>query len=256
MSHWVERFSLSDKWALITGASKGIGFEIARVFSDAGANVIATARDQSGLQAIAEVVQKNGRSCHTVVCDLADPAEVAALAEQALSLAGTVDILVNNAGVARVAAATELELADWDETMAINVRAPFQLSRLLAPAMQAQQWGKIINISSQAAVVAIPDHAAYSASKAALNALTRALMVEWAQHNIQVNAICPTVILTAMGKEVWGPTEKSAPMLARTPLGRFGEPVEVADLALYLASPASGLMNGESLMLEGGFSAI
>jgi len=136
------------------------------------------------------------------------------------------------------------------------VRAPFQLAQCLAPKMIEQRWGKIINISSQAGIVAFADHAAYSASKAAMNALTRALMSEWSMYNIQVNAICPTVILTDMGKEIWSPTEKSAPFIERTPLGRFGEPIEVADMALYLASPASGLINGETLLLDGGYSAV
>ena len=140
--------------------------------------------------------------------------------------------------------------------MAINVRAPFLLAQALAPAMIRQKWGKIINISSQAGVIGIPDHVAYSASKAAMNALTRGLMCEWAKHNVQVNSICPTVILTDMGRQVWGAEEKSAPMLARTPLGRFGEQVEVADMALYLASPASALVNGETLMIDAGFSAV
>jgi NAD(P)-dependent dehydrogenase (short-subunit alcohol dehydrogenase family) len=103
--------------------------------------------------------------------------------------------------------------------------------------------------------VAFENHAAYSASKAGLNALTRGMMIEWARHNIQVNSICPTVILTDMGKEIWGPVEKSQPMIDKTPLGRFGEPVEVADMALYLASPASGLVNGEAFLIDGGYSA-
>ena len=115
--------------------------------------------------------------------------------------------------------------------MAVNLRAPFQLAQALAPAMIEQNRGKIINISSQAGVIAIDDHAAYSASKAGLNGLTRSLMAEWARFNIQINSICPTIIMTTMGKTIWGPEEKSAPMIARTPLGRFGEPVEVADLA-------------------------
>ena len=100
------------------------------------------------------------------------------------------------------------------------------------------------------------DHAAYAASKGGLNALTISLCAEWARHNVQVNAICPTVILTPMGRKTWGPPEKSAPMIAATPARRFGEPVEVADMALYLASPASGLVNGAIMMIEGGYSVV
>ena len=256
MSDWIERFSLQGRTALVTGASKGIGFEICRVFADAGADIVATARDQSGLQSVVEAVQERGRKCQTFQCELGDPEAIESLCSDVLANVSQVDILVNNAGVARVAPAAELSLQDWDDTMAVNVRAPFLLAQKLAPPMRERQWGKIINISSQAGVVALDDHVAYSASKAALNAVTRGLMAEWARYNIQVNSICPTIILTEMGQQVWGQPEKGAPMLAKTPLGRFGETVEVADMALYLASSASALVNGETLMIEGGFSAI
>jgi len=155
-----------------------------------------------------------------------------------------------------VAPALELSDKDWDLTMAVNVRAPFILSRLLAPPMIAQKWGKIISISSQTGVIALKDHAAYAASKGALNALTKSLMAEWAEHNIQVNSICPTVVLTPMGEKLWSGSEKSGPFLAKTPLGRFGQPVEIADLALYLASPAAELINGEIIMIDGGYSSV
>lgn len=255
MADWTNRFSLEGRTALVTGASKGIGFEICSVFADAGADIIASGRDTDGLEKIAGVVRQKGRNCDTVVCELSDMQSISDMADTVLEK-HKVDILVNNAGIALVAPAATLGLDLWDQTMAVNVRAPFQLAQRFAPAMIAQRWGKIVNISSQAGVIAIDEHAAYSASKAALNALTRGLMIEWAQHNIQVNAICPTVILTDMGREIWGPEHKSAPFMERTPLGRFGEPVEVADLALYLASPASGLVNGEIIMMDGGFSAV
>lgn len=256
MGEWIERFSLQGRTALITGASKGIGFEICRVFADAGADIVATARDEEGLRKVASSVQDYGRRCHTYICDLADPQAIANLGSEVRDEVGHIDILVNNAGTARVAPAQDLTLEDWDITMAVNLRAPFLLAQQFAPSMRDRKWGKIVNISSQAGVIALDEHAAYSASKAGLNALTRGLMVEWAKHNIQVNSICPTIILTEMGKKVWGQEEKGGPMLAKTPLGRFGETVEVADMALYLASSASALVNGETLMIEGGFSAI
>lgn len=256
MPDWTQRFSLAGRTALVTGASKGIGAEICAVFADAGADIIAVGRDLSGLAQTATTVETLDRHCFTLSCELSDPDAVRQLGEDALEIAGKVDILVNNAGIARVAPALELSLQDWDETMAVNVRAPFILSQALAPQMIARRWGKIINISSQTGVIALDDHAAYATSKGALNSLTKSLMAEWARHNIQVNAICPTVVLTPMGREVWGPEEKSAPFIARTPLGRFGEPVEIADLALYLASPAAELVNGATIMIEGGFSSI
>lgn len=256
MSSWKTRFSLAGRTALVTGASKGIGFEICQVFADAGANIVATARDEAGLAELQRSIQAIGRDCLVLPCELSDPASIAGMTKEALAATSNIDILVNNAGIAQVAPALDYSLSHWDEVMAVNLRAPFQLAQALAPAMIEQNRGKIINISSQAGVIAIDDHAAYSASKAGLNGLTRALMAEWARFNIQINAICPTIIMTTMGKTIWGPEEKSAPMIARTPLGRFGEPVEVADLALFLASPASGLINGETLMIDGGYSAV
>ena len=256
MSDVHERFSLMGKTALVTGASRGIGAEICTVFAEAGADIVAVARDTDALAEVADAVRSHGQRCVVLPCDLRVPASIETLAGEAQQQAGRIDILVNNAGVARIAPALELSLDDWDETFAVNVRAAFLLSRLLAPAMIERQAGKIINVSSQAGVIALSDHAAYSASKAAMNGLTRALMVEWAPHNIQVNAICPTIILTPMGLQVWGDKARSQPMLDKTPLGRFGEPVEVADLALFLASPASDLINGDSILIDGGFSAV
>jgi NAD(P)-dependent dehydrogenase (short-subunit alcohol dehydrogenase family) len=253
---WQERFSLTGRKAVVTGASKGIGAEIARVFADAGADVVAVARDREGLEETAGAVRALGRRCLTVMADLGTPEGAGAAARAALEAWGTIDILVNSAGIARVAPALDLSLADWEATMAVNLRAPFLLAQALAPGMIAQRWGKIINISSQTGVIALDDHAAYAASKGGLNALTKSLAAEWARHNVQVNAICPTVILTPMGREVWGPPGKSAPMIAATPLRRFGEPVEVADLALYLASPAAELVNGAIVMIEGGYTSV
>jgi NAD(P)-dependent dehydrogenase (short-subunit alcohol dehydrogenase family) len=241
---------------MVTGASKGIGATICAVFADAGADIIAVARDVDGLEETAAAVRAAGRECLPLTADLAETEEAGRVAAAAQEAWGTIDILVNNAGIAKVAPALDLTAEDWDLSMAVNVRAPFLLSRALAPAMMAQRWGKIVMISSQTGVIALDDHAAYAASKGALNALTKSLMAEWARHNIQVNAICPTVVMTPMGRELWGPAEKSRPFIEGTPLRRFGEPVEIADCALYLASPASELVNGALIMIEGGFSSV
>lgn len=256
MAEWTGRFSLAGRKALVTGASKGIGAEICAVFADAGADIVAVARDPDGLAAVAETVRAKGRDCLTIAADMATRDGPAVAARQAQAAWGTIDILVNSAGIARIAPALDLTADQWDETMAVNLRAPFLLAQALAPAMIAQRRGKIINISSQTGVIALDDHAAYAASKGGLNALTKSLCAEWGRHNIQVNAICPTVVMTPMGREVWGPEQKSAPFIAATPARRFAEPVEVADMALYLASPASGMVNGALMMIEGGFTSV
>ena len=149
-----------------------------------------------------------------------------------------------------------LSIEDWDMTMAVNMRAPFLLARTLAPQMIVQKAGKIINVSSQAGVIAVEEHGAYCASKGGINMLTKVMTAEWARHNIQTNAVCPNVILTPMGKKVWGVPERGDPMKAKTPSGRFGKPVEVADMILYLASSASDFVCGEIMMIDGGYTAL
>jgi NAD(P)-dependent dehydrogenase (short-subunit alcohol dehydrogenase family) len=253
---WQNRFSLEGKTALVTGASSGIGTAIAEVFAQAGADVAAHGRDAGRLAALGQRVAATGQRFAAITGDLADPTETEGIAMQAREALGRIDILVNSAGIALTGAVVGYDLADWQRTMAVNLTAPFILSKALLPEMMARRAGKIINISSQTGVIALEDHAAYATSKGGLNALTKSLMVEAAPHNVQVNAICPTVVLTEMGRELWYAPEKRDPMIAKTPLGRFGEPVEIADMALYLASPASDLVNGAVMMIEGGYSSI
>ena len=248
---WVDRFSLAGKTALVTGASSGIGAEISRVFTEADAKVIATGQSIERLDKLKVEI-----GCEIITADIANAEGCKQLITKVHTTTQRIDILVNSAGVALVGPLLDYSTEDWDRTMAVNLRAPFLLAKGLAPGMIAAKAGKIINISSQTGVIALPDHVAYATSKGGLNALTKSLMVELAPHNIQVNAICPTVVMTEMGKKVWSPEEKSAPMIAATPLGRFGEPLEVADMALYLASSASDLVNGAIMMIEGGFSSV
>lgn len=253
---WQDRFSLAGRKALVTGASKGIGAEICAVLAEAGADIVALGRDAAGLAATADAVRALGRRCLTLTAEMASPTEPVTACECALAEWGTIDILVNSAGMASVGPATGFSTTDWDRMMAVNLRAPFLTARTLAPAMIAQGWGKVIMISSQTGVIALDDHAAYAASKGGLNALTKSLCAEWARHNVQVNAICPTVVMTPMGREVWGRPEKGDPFRKATPARRFAEPVEVADAALYLASDASAMVNGALLMVEGGFTSV
>jgi 2-deoxy-D-gluconate 3-dehydrogenase len=256
MADWIKRFALTGKVALVTGATKGIGFDVCKVLADAGADIAAVGRDATGLAEVKEAVEALGRKCVAIEADLAGSEGPVAAARTALQSFGTIDILVNNAGIALIDNLLDASVEDWDKTMAVNLRAPFLLARELAPRMIAQRAGKIINISSQAGVVALEGHAAYSASKGGLNMLTKTMTFEWAKHNIQSNAVCPTVILTPMGEQVWGDPAKGKPMLDKLPLGRFGKPQEVADLVLYLASPASDLVCGETILIDGGFTAL
>ncbi len=208
MARFVDRFSLTGRRALVTGASKGIGLEICAVLADAGADVVAVARDAGGLAEARRAVEETGRECLTLEADLATVDDPRRAARRALEHFGTIDILVNNAGTTTPDSVLETKVEDWERIMAVNLRAPFLFAQALGPKMIERGRGKIVNISSQTGVVAIPDHAAYAASKNGLNALTKSITCEWAQHNIQCNAICPTVILTPMGEKVWGRTKQ------------------------------------------------
>ena len=250
------RFRLDDKRALITGASRGLGAEIASALAAAGADLVISGRDPIGLESTREAVAMLDRRCHAVQADLRNVEETRRLADRALELFGTVDILVNNAGIVYVEELLHTTLEHWEDTQAVNLRAPYLLAQTLAPGMIEQRQGKIINISSVAAVLAPEGHAAYSASKGGLNLLTQSMAAEWGRYNIQANAIAPTVILTAMGQQVWGEPSKGDPMKARIPARRFGEPKEVADLALFLASNASNFICGQVIRLDGGLTAV
>ena len=256
MADWLKRFELAGRRALVTGASKGIGLETCKVLADAGADIATVGRDAAGLAEVKAAVEAKGRRCVTITADMATADGPVEASRQALAAFGTIDILVNNAGIALIDTLMDAKVEDWDATMAVNLRAPFLLARALVPQMIAQNWGKIINVSSQAGVVGLEGHGAYCASKGGLNMLTKVMTVEWAQHNIQINTVCPTVILTPMGEQVWGQPEKGDPMKAKIPGRRFGKPMEVADAILFLASPASGMICGHDLLIDGGYTAI
>lgn len=251
---YTSRVSLANQRALITGASRGLGAEIAAVFAEAGADVVITGRDAEGLASTQKVVEAKGRRCLSITADLRTIDGPRRVGEQALEFLDTVDILVNNAGIVFVESLLEISAEHWDETQNMNLRAPFLLAQVVVPKMIEQRRGKIINISSVAGVLAPDNHGAYSASKAGLNLLTQSMAVEWARYNVQANAVAPTVILTAMGQQVWGAPGKGDPMKARIPARRFGEPVEVADLVTFLASPASDFICGQVIRIDGGFT--
>jgi 2-deoxy-D-gluconate 3-dehydrogenase len=256
MSDYADRFSVEGKRALVTGASKGIGAEIAVVLADAGADVAIVGRDQQGLDATKQAVVGKGRRCLAIEADLRSIESPRAAGAQAVEFFGTVDILVNNAGIFHRQSILETTPDEWDETQAVNLRAPFLLAQAVAPGMIEQRSGKIINISTVASVVGCDGHAAYSASKGGMNILTRVMAAEWGPFNIQANVVAPAIVLTEMATKVWGDEAKSAPVKARMPVRRFGEPVEIADLVLYLASDASSYICGQVLLIDGGYSAV
>ncbi|AOX16042.1 SDR family NAD(P)-dependent oxidoreductase [Kozakia baliensis] len=256
MTDLPQRFALTGTTAVVTGASRGLGVTICDVLSAAGADIVAVARDNALLSETRTIVESHDRRCLTIAADLHDPTAIQHVAECIRDAVGNATILVNNAGMSIPKSLIEQSIEEWDAILNLNLRAPWLMARALAPGMIAQGGGKIVNISSMASGVALTDHGAYVASKAGLNGLTKVMTAEWARHNIQANAICPTVVWTPMGERVWGAGNKLQLFLEKVPAGRVATPEEVADLVLYLASPASGMVNGQEIFVDGGYTAL
>lgn len=248
-------FSLAGKRAVVTGASRGLGYDIALALADYGADVIGFARTASELAALENEVAGRGRRFLAVSGSVDDGDALRALAQRAEAEFGGIDILINNAGISFVEPAVDVTHKTWDAQLAVNLSGAFFCAQALGRGMIERGYGRIINISSISGIVGMLDHAAYVATKGGLNALTHSLAMEWGPHGVTVNAIAPTVVLTAMGERVWGPPEKGNPMKAKIPIGRFGKPREVAAACVYLASEAAGLVNGHVLVLDGGYTA-
>ena len=235
------------KRALVTGAGKGIGREIATLLAACGAQVVAVGR---GAAELASLAQETG--AETIVAELADPVA----AREAAERAGPIDLLVNNAGITILQPFLDATTEAFDAIMAVNARAVMVVSQTVARGMIARgRGGAIVNLSSQASQVALADHAAYCASKGALDQLTRVMALELGPHQIRVNAVNPTVTLTPMGALAWGDPAKGDPMKAKIPLGRFAVPRDVAHAVAYLLSDQADMIHGVMLPIDGGFLA-
>jgi NAD(P)-dependent dehydrogenase (short-subunit alcohol dehydrogenase family) len=245
-------FGLTGKVALITGAAAGIGRAIADLYVDKGADVVLVDVSETVKEAARELA-RDGRRTHAIVADLTLTANVEKAVAEALGAVGRIDILVNNAGVALLDAADSLSEEAWDRTMAVNLKAPFLMSQLVGREMIKAGRGKIVNIASQAGIVALDRHVAYCASKGAIIMMTRVLALEWGRHGICVNAISPTVTLTELGKRAWA-GQVGEDLKKLIPVGRFAYPEEVAACALFLASQAADMINGENLLIDGGYT--
>lgn len=249
-------FDFSGTKILVTGATKGIGRDIALSFAKAGATVAATGRVEAELDSLKKELAALGFQCLTYRADLADAHACTEMAKAALLGLGGIDILVNNAGISFPESIINLDVAHWDTTIAVNLRAPALITKIIAPEMMAKKKGIIINISSNASVAGIPEHAAYCSSKFGLDGLTKVMAIELGPHGIRVNAIAPTVVLTPMGTQVWGDPAKADPVKAKIPLGRFLVPKEVTDLVMFLSSDASSMIHGETVLIDGGVNAL
>jgi NAD(P)-dependent dehydrogenase (short-subunit alcohol dehydrogenase family) len=246
-----KNFSLEGRVALVTGAAQGIGRAIAELFAEKGANIVLV--DINASTETAVVVKGFGRELLELQADLTKSSDIASVVEAAMKRFGRIDILSNTAGVVHLDDAENLSEAMWDQTMAVNLKAVFMLAQAVGRTMIKNGGGTIINMASQASVVALDNHVAYCASKAAVVSVTKNLAMEWGQFNITVNAISPTVVLTELGKKAWA-GEVGEAMKKLIPVGRFGVPEEIAAAALFLASDAARLITGENLIIDGGYT--
>lgn len=242
---------LRGRRVVISGGSSGIGLEAARMMVSRGAEVCLTARREEQLTAATEEI---GPTAWAWPCDVSDPVSVAALAAEVEGRWGALDGLVNNAGVATMARLDETSNEEWDETFAINVRGPFILCREIGPLLRAGTSPAVVNISSTLAERAIPGMAAYNASKAALNQLTRSLALEWAP-TVRVNAIMPAVVDTPIHSLRGMSAEQVQAMGDMHPLNRVGRPEDVAEMIAYLLSGAASWMTGAIIPVDGGMLA-
>lgn len=244
-------FDLTGKTALVTGASGGIGAEIARALHGAGATVGLSGTRVEPLQALAGEL---GGRAHVLPCNLSNPEEVEALIKQASEAMGSVDILVNNAGITRDGLAMRMSDADWQAVIDVNLTSTFRLCRAAIRGMMKSRWGRIVNISSVVGATGNGGQVNYAASKAGMVGMSKSLAAEVASRGITVNCIAPGFITTAMTDKL--NEEQKARILTQVPAGRMGDAAEIGAAALYLASPEAGYVTGATLHVNGGMAMI
>jgi NAD(P)-dependent dehydrogenase (short-subunit alcohol dehydrogenase family) len=244
-------FRLDGKVALVTGASRGIGYGLARALAEVGAKIAVSARDETALTELASSIP-GSLVVPMDMCSVASIQEGVARVEKHF---GRLDILVNNAGVGANHPALEVTEKDWDELMDVNLKGLFFCAQAAAGGMIARGYGRIINMSSQASVVGIVDHAVYCASKGGVNQLTRVMALEWSKLGVTVNAVGPTFIYTPGTAERLDNPEYRANVLSRIPANKIGDISDVAGAVIYLASDAAKLVSGTCLLVDGAWTA-
>ncbi len=249
-------FSLKDKVALVTGGSGDIGLAIAQALAGAGAKIVLNGRSSTRLVQAQEKLAASDAIVQTVVADVSDPVEAKRVLHEAQDAFGHIDILVNCAGSNIRKPILEFTPEEYDKIMAVHARATFFVSQAVAPGMIAHGGGKIINIGSATIRTGLADVSVYGMAKASMDALTRTMAVEWAEHNIQVNCLAPGFIMTDMTKTgLWANERRSTWLMDRIPMKRPGTPEDMAGTALLLASSASDYLTGQTIHVDGGFAA-
>ncbi|AVO59784.1 SDR family oxidoreductase [Pseudomonas chlororaphis] len=246
---WDQAFDLSGRCAVITGGAAGIGLACATLLVERGAKVALLDRDPE----VVEIAARLGGGHLGLALDLRQLDQVQHAVDRVAEYFGRLDFLVNSAGVALLDKALEVSENAWDSTLDINLKASFFVAQACARHMLERGSGRIVNLASQAAVIGLDRHVAYCASKAAVVGMTKVLAMEWAAHGINVNAVSPTIVETALGKKAWA-GELGERAKSQIPVGRFAQPEEIAGLVLYLLSDAAQMITGENVVIDGGYS--
>ena len=249
-----DRFDLTGRTALVTGAHRGLGYAIAQGLAEAGATVVLNGRKAEPLASAAKTLTDVGLRAFTSLFDVTDGEAVRAAVATIEREHGRLDILVNNAGIQRRNPVVDFKRQDWDDIIATNLTAPYLVAQAVLPGMIARKCGKIVNIASLMSDLARPTVVPYTAAKGGVRQLTRGMAVELAPHNIQVNAISPGYFATEMNRALIDNAEFNAWVCKRTPAGRWGEPAEIAGLAVFLCSDAANYVTGQLIAIDGGMS--
>lgn len=248
-------FDLSGKVAVVTGASKGIGEAIAKIYGAAGATVVVSSRKKEAVEVVANAIVKNGGKAMAVACHMGNMQDIDHLVKETLSVLGNVDIVVNNAATNPVfGPVVDTDETAFDKIMNVNVKGPFELSKKFYAVMKEKKSGSIINISSIGGLRPEPGLGIYSMSKAALISLTKVIAKEWGGDNIRANVICPGLIKTKFSEALWNDDKIMHTMMKMLPIKRVGTPEEIAALALYLAADESAYCTGSVFTADGGFT--
>lgn len=240
-------FDFTSKVVIVTGAASGIGLATAELFAERGAKLALLDRDPLVLQ-VAEKLDGKGW-----IVDIREASQISAAVAAINAYYRRIDVLINNAGIAITAPAEDLSLDAWNTTMEINVRGQFLLAQAVAPHMFRNGWGRVVTLASQAALIGIDGHTAYSASKAAVIGMSQCLAVEWGSRGVTSNTISPTVVETEMGNKGWS-GEIGIKARAQIPTRRFAQPEEIGLAAVFLASDAAAMINGTNLVVDGGYT--
>lgn len=251
-----QKFNISGKNIIITGASKGIGAGVAELLAELGASVYLVARSKNALDGVCSRIKNKGGKAHAFQADLRNVADIRRCVAEIGSLCPRIDALFNNAGMGNPIPASDISEENWDEMMDLNLKGMFFFSQAVAALMMETGGGKIINMSSQASVVAIPGETVYCASKAAINQMTKNLALEWAPKKIQVNAIGPTFVYTPGTAERLDNPQFRANVLKNIPLGRVGTIEDIAGAAAFFVSSASDMITGAFLLIDGGWTIV